>query len=313
MRLHSQIPDSRHFWVRHMWRPWPGPQGLWVDLSRLALGGTSGPDRIDPSDPNESLSDVLYLPPVEPENEEVRAQLGESLTERGTPVIYQVLAGNGPGPNSTISVLDPLSALLRGESDLLAAAPPGGGVIWPLLAGYTDDRGIWERVLAGFADSGVGFVQGIALELSPGEKRRIVEVGGTDGFEALFHGAPVSERAFASAVERSGLSPYLERPLPQGPPALVGNRELAGVLCSIGELWQSLGRIESRGQELLAAARRIDRDKHDISALAREGNLDVVDWLGEQSRSIIRETVRDGRSSLLEELRREFVHDTQGR
>ena len=84
-------------------------------------------------------------------------------------------------------------------------------------------------------------------------------------------------------------------------------RLLAEELALIGELWFRLGRSESRGQGFYRAARWVDREAHDLTALAREGNLGVVSWLDIESRDLIQEIVANGSASLLAELREEYL------
>jgi len=75
----------------------------------------------------------------------------------------------------------------------------------------------------------------------------------------------------------------------------------------IGELWLRLGRLESRGQAFYRAARWVDREGHDLMVLAREGNLGVVSWLDRESRDQVEEIAVNDRSTLLEELYREYL------
>jgi hypothetical protein len=176
-----------------------------------------------------------------------------------------------------------------------------------LIAGYTDDPEVWSEGLVRLAERGVASVQGIALELSPTERRRVVDVAGERGFEALFHGEAPAERSFAGAVHRSGLVGHFERPLPAGPARLRHNRRLAGTLAAAGDLWLRLERAEPQGQAFYRTARWVDREAHDLIALAREGNLSVVSWLDAASRSVIEEVARTGESTLVAELRREYA------
>jgi hypothetical protein len=150
-------------------------------------------------------------------------------------------------------------------------------------------------------------VQGICPDLSPAERRRIVDSLGETGFDKLFHGEAPSERSFSVAVSHLGLEPFLARPLPESPSRLRSNRRLAAELAWIGELWLRLGKAEARGQAFYRASRWVDREPHDVAALAREGNLGVIDWLESADREVIDEVVATGESSLLSELRRQYL------
>jgi hypothetical protein len=103
------------------------------------------------------------------------------------------------------------------------------------------------------------------------------------------------------------MEPWMARPLPTGPAGQVRNRRLAETLALIGELWLRLGRAEARGQAFYRAARWVDRESHDLVVLAREGNLGVVTWLDEDSRAVVEEFATEEESTLLRELRRQYL------
>lgn len=314
MRLLEQTPDLGHCWVRYTFRPWAGSSDLWLDLfSRglgKGLGSESGPDDL-PS--TEGLDDVVYLPPFDGSREAIKAALAEQLAATQTPVLAQCIPGAKSGSPGAVDVYDVLQAIATEDLQRLDEVPSGAAVIWPLISGYTDDEEKWDMGLGRLADVGVGCVHGIVADLSPADRRRMVDVAGEQGFEKLFHGPVPAERDFARAVHRFGMQPFLERPLPLTPTRLVNNRRLAGLLASIGELWLRLGRAEPRGQAFYRAARWIDRDNHDLLILAREGNLGVVDWLDDESRRVILEIAARDESSLLADLRLEYLEATTPR
>jgi len=261
----------------------------------------------------DALDDVVYLPPVGGTQGRLRQQLAARLGSAGSPILVQSLPGTEPGSPGATEIYDVLQAVATGNLSRLDTLPSGASVVWPLIGGYTDDAEIWEEGLGYLAGSGVTCVQGIAADLSPWDRRRVVEVAGEQGFEKLFHGRAPSEREFAAAVHRCGMEPFLSRPLPPAPPRLMHNRRLAGSLASIGELWLRLGRAESRGQAFYRAARWVDRDNHDLMVLAREGNLAVVTWLDDDSRRVIQEIAARDESTLLQEVRREYLVATEPR
>lgn len=142
------------------------------------------------------------------------------------------------------------------------------------------------------------------------ERRALTEDGDEALFRALFHGPAPSLDRFARAVHAAGLSPFFPRPLPSGAGRLASNRKLSSGLTLAGELWLRLGRPESHAQVLFRAARKIDRDTHDLARLATEGNLGVVKWLDPDSREVVRQLSTRGRSDLLEALRAEYLSDS---
>ena len=306
--LAEQTSDPNHCWVRFSPRSWPGADQLWLDLFTRGLGR---PDRggVDQNVDliSESRDDVVYLPPVDETHEEGRRRAIEVMEESDSPLLVQILPGNLPLSSESLYVFDLLQVIATRQLEELPELPAGSSLLWPLVGGYTDDPGLWNEVLPGLEEGGVSRVQGLAADLSPADRRRIVEVAGDQGFDRLFHGQPPSEREFASAVHRFGMEPFLSRPLPKSPARLRGNRRLAEDLALIGELWLRLGRSESRGQGFYRAARWIDREAHDLMALAREGNLGVVTWLDAESRELVQEIVASGSASLLAELRDEYL------
>lgn len=308
MRLVEQTPDQGHCWARYTFRPWPGAGELWLDFFSRGLGkATRKGQDLDIPAAADDLDDVVYLPPVDESLEAEQRRLVHQVAGLGAPVLLQCLPGAEGGSSGAVELYDVLQAVATGEMSRLEAVPSGARVVWPLISGYTDDTETWEQGLRSLADGGVDSVQGIAADLSPADRRRVVEVAGEEGFDKLFHGPAPSEQDFARAVARFGMQPFLERPVPLAPSRLAHNRQLAELLSSIGDLWLRLGRPETRGQSFYRAARLVDRESHDLMVLAREGNLGVVSWLDDDSRQAILEIADREVSSLLEDLRREYL------
>jgi hypothetical protein len=307
MRWTSQPPDPLHFWIRFAPRPWPGWDGLWVDLAQSVLGNSSTSSleiperwRTDPPD------DVVYLPPVPIELEGARQDLASFFTEHGTPVLLQQPVETVQVSGGSASVFDVLEALLAGRQAALADLPADSKVVWPLIAGLTDERRLWDEGLAALATAGAGYVQPLALELAPGDKRLLVDRAGEQSFHAVFHGQHPSERQFSSLAVDHGFSPFLPRPLPTAS-VKRENRRLAEQLALTAELWLRLGRAESAGQSLYRSARWVDRESYDLTMLCREGNLGVFPWLDTLSSGVISEFVSSGSSGLLAELEAEYL------
>ena len=224
MNLREQTPDLGRCWVRYAYRPWSGSRDLWLDLFSRGLG--SGPAQgFEPQDPVnvEGLDDVVYLPPVQESQEGIRRELTKRLGAVGAPVLVQCLPGGEPAHPGAVEIYDVLHAVAIEDLSRLDAVPAGAAVVWPLISGYTDDRKEWEGGLERLARKGVSCVQGIAADLSPADRRRVVEVAGEQGFERLFHGPVPSERVFATVAHRLGLEPFMARPLPSAPTRLVHN------------------------------------------------------------------------------------------
>jgi hypothetical protein len=312
MRPVVQLPEPGRFWVRYTPRLWPAPGGPWTDLAacRLGWGRSPGSHAAHAATLDAGpapLDDLLYLPPVPPERAAERDRLARERLTKGTPVLVQVRPGEVPEIPGAVLVYDLLPALLARDLAPLDLLPAGAAAVWPLLPGLTDDPGLWAEGCSVLAARRASSVQAIAPRLDPADRRRLVEQGGEEVFEAVFHGEPPAERPFAQAAHRLGLAPFLPRPLPRPPVLGIENRRIAGVLALAAELWLRLGRPDGPGQALYAAARQADRTVYDLSALAREGNLGFLGWLSGLGREVILEQAETGGSSLLAALLTEYL------
>ena len=306
-RVAVQSPDPSHLWIKYRFRSWPGARDHWIDIASGGLGSAGErATSIESEWTAEPLDDLVYLPPVAREQRSARDELVRSLRGQGVPVLVQLLEEDPVGVGE-LAVYDLLETLLDRNFERLGGLPEGSSAVWPLIAGYTDGADLWHAGVERLASAGVINVQGVVAELDPSGRRKIVEKGGEQGFDALFHGSTPSEREFSQTVRGAGLNPFISRPLPEGPKWLRGNRRIAEVLGLSGEFWLRLGKQEATGQALYAAARRVDSDSHDLSTLCREGNLKVIDWLDPLSRQIIEEWVTNNKSSRLEELKTEYL------
>jgi hypothetical protein len=310
----AQLPEPGRFWIRYVPRHWEEPERLAVNLAAGSLGDWGKGSRARPEglpDLAEApLDDVLYLPPVPSRFAAARDELARARLVRGGPVLIQVFPGEETAISPSSSgafVFDLLQALLERDLDALRDLPSGAAAVWPLLTGLTDDPALWDQGCRNLAASGVRCVQALAPSLTSADRRRMVERwGGEEAFDALFHGQPPAERAFARAAHRFGLEPFLSRPLPQSPAASTGNRWIGGVLALAAELWLRLGRPVEQGQAFYRAARWIDRSPYDLEALAREGNLAVLP-LDPMSREVAAECAAAGESGTLARLLAEYV------
>jgi hypothetical protein len=252
--------------------------------------------------------DVVYLPPVEAELDGLRDDLAGRWRSAGVPLVVQQLIGRPVvGTDSTEYVWDLLPALLEGRLDLLDDLPRGAAAVWPLVAGLTDGEAMVEEGLARLARRDVAAIQPMVLELSSSGRRQLARGADEGTFDRLFHGRPPSAREFSSRAAARGLSTFLARPLPAGPPRLVVRRRCSGELRLAAELQHLLGLPELDSQKLLRSARWIDREDHDLAALAAENNLTIVEWFDGASRRVIEEVLEQGRSSLVAELEAEYT------
>jgi hypothetical protein len=301
--LRHFLPEPSRLWIRHVPASWPAAGGWWTHLAERSLGAEQGGDL--PAVDAAGLDDVVYLPPVPSSLRRQALTLAEALEAAGARPLRQVAVGDGDGRRDDI--LDPLAVLLEDGAAGLADAPGCATAVWPLVPGLTDRPADWEVGLAALRAAGVECVVPLALELDPAARRRLAGVTDEAGYQALFHGPPADERACARAVAAAGLRPFATRPEQSGPPRRTFARQVVAELAQAAELWLRLRRTEAAGQELLRAARWVERTDHDLRALAREGNLAVLPWLDARSRALVSDLAAAGHSRLLAELEDEYL------
>lgn len=218
----------------------------------------------------------------------------QALPAPPQPALTQAATGRGPQR----TVLDPTPVLLAFAAGglgleemverLAEAEPDRGTLLWPLLPGISDDPKLQARACEVLAAAGAVRVQPLTPVLAPQDCRSLLEAaealapreGSAAPVErldelhrALFHSAPLDERAFARRAAAAGLDPLAPRPLPAVPGSLAARRRAAGRLAQAADLWLRLGRRESTGSALFRAGRWIEASGHDPEALVREGNL----------------------------------------
>lgn len=137
--------------------------------------------------------------------------------------------------------------------------------------------------------------------MSPEDRRALAERC-EERFEAIFHRPPPDEsfeRLCEEVAERHGLASTPRRPLPAAPGArrIVANRRVAEALARTAEQARRAGRSEAEVAALLRAQRMADATPYDLEALAREGNLGVLDWLDERGRRVAQTTLGGVRAS----------------
>jgi len=252
-----------------------------------------------------SFEDTVYLPPVRPEASRWCRDLCGRLASRGLPVLAQLRPGEEPIPEATV-IYDLTELALVSDWGKLSLLPRGAAVVWPLIAGLTD-RPEHRRVgLKALAGAGARVAMGLVPALSSEERRRLSTLGDEGTFDSLFHGSEPSRLEFARAAARCGLEPFLPRPPWKQPGRAGRNRELAASLSVVGELLLLLDRPEGHAQAFYSAARRVDTGAQDFQAMAREGNLGIVEWLEPAVRREIDHYAAGSEGGLLQELRAEL-------
>jgi hypothetical protein len=275
-------PEPSRGWIRYVPRRWPGAQEPWIDLSRGSLGAPDGGAGDLEALAVVELDDTLYLPPVRDDLRAIRDRVATAHRDRGTPVVVQVLPGE-PGPEvPCLVVLDPLLPIAKGEP--IEAGVPN--LLWPLVPG---------RTAAIDLPGGIHHVLPVALDPSPPELRRLAETlpDPEEGW-ALFHRRPPTPAEALARLRELGIQPFLPRPLPDPPWPGRTNRFLAAGLAIVGELGHHFGAPASRSEAFLRAARFADQAEHDLGALARDGNLDVLPWLADEPRALVEWLLREG-------------------
>ena len=297
-------PELARFWIEAAPRGWPSPAAPWVDLARARLGAPGSGIGIDTAPP--AGEGRLHLPPVEPGVATRRDELAVRCLGEGTPVVLQIQANGedetGLEADACSIVVDALPAVLSGAIGRLARVPAGCTVAWPLIPGLGDEAGMWEEGCTAAASAGARCVHAVVLDLPARDRQALllhVDPARRERvFDRLFHARPRAERDLARCAAGHGLESFF-LPAAAGDARRHQNRSLAETLGLAAEVWLRLGRSEARAHELFRAARWARRSSLDLRAVAREGNVEVVSWLGRSGRGIWKEWAESGRSPTL--------------
>jgi hypothetical protein len=307
-------PRASRLWIRFSPRRWPAADRPYLDLAerRIVWPAASGraatvelPSTVPPGE-------VVLLPPVEKDRTREKQAFAVSIASAGGQVLNQEIstAESGVEGAGVTRVIDLLFPVLERDLAVLDVVSPKEIVLVPLLPVVNADEAAWEVLLRRLAPRTPRAVVGVAPELAPPDRRRLVERLGEESFERVHHAgsSPVElERGFARAVVAAGLNPFFDRLETGLPPRAARNRRIAAVLFEAGERWLALGRGEADGASLLAAGRHVESAAQEIEALARERQLALLPFLSPLARATVERFVAEGRSALLAELRAEWT------
>jgi len=307
-------PRASRLWIRFAPRRWPAAGRPWLDVAerRIVWPAAGRAAELDLPAGAAASPDVVLLPPLEKARTREKQSLCAALVAEGCAVLAQHTMDDEriPKVEGVLTVEDLLFPLLENNVAALDAVTPESILLVPLISGLSAVAGEWGTLLDRLAKRSPAAVVGLAPELSPIDRRRLVEQLGEDSFERVHHPAdsePEIERSFARAVVAAGLSPFFERPAARLAPRTARNRRLAAALFEAGERWLALGRSEADGAALLAAARHVESAVQDLEALARERQLAHLPFLSAIARREIEQFAETGRSRLVAELRAEWV------
>ena len=310
-------PRASRLWIRFAPRRWPGAGRPALDLAGRRITWPAAPRGPESRLPAPApMADVVVLPPVEKAHTTERSELASALVAKGSFVLDQRFLDGfedpaGPAAARSLRVVDLVATTLAEAATSTDSIPEGAIVPVPLLPGVSAEESAWSVFLSRLAAAKPAAVVGVAPELSPVDRRRIVERLGDESFERVHHARGSDsdlERRFARAVSAAGLNPFFERPAPAGlPPRAERNRRIAALLFEAGERWLALGRGEGDAAALVAAARHVDAAPQEIEALARERQLALLPWLSPLARRTVEAFVETGASPLLAELRAEWL------
>ena len=147
LTLREHVAEPANLWIRRSFSrwPWPGAEDLWCDLVTGGLGQSDARASLvdaEAADLVRSATDVVYVPPLPPDREPLRAAIVEAAGVSGAPVLIQALADGVPGaPDSgrylreflgATSVQPTLGATDAGPSGSTEAEPsPGSTDVGP--------------------------------------------------------------------------------------------------------------------------------------------------------------------------------------
>lgn len=305
MRLEQQQPDPGRGWIALAPSRWRSCDRTWTDLAGARLVAASLPP-VPPALEVEDEDGLVYVPPVALVHRQARDRLVAALTDDGVTVLVQLLLGE-PAPEGAHVVFDLSGPLLAGELERLSLVPAGAWAIWPLVPGLSDDDALIADGCRRLAEAAVRVVQPVAVEITPGFAQRLAAGRPSSVFDALFRGSQPSEQAFAAAASEVGLSVWPARPETGARPRVRANRRLAAVLALAAELWLRLGRSRAAGQALYRAARGVEASALDVTAVVRDGNVAVLDFVDERSAALLEDVVAGVEPKLLRELQAAYV------
>jgi hypothetical protein len=301
-------PEPARHWIRFSPKRWPATGFPSLDLAERRIIWPGGARDVPLPEPPLARLDLVYLPPVPRERRAERERWIVDYERQGGAALVQIDVEEALEPAATgTRVVDLLAQLLVRDPAPLAALPGGVAAVLPLLPGLSPEAGAWRPWLAALAARGRRQVCGVAVELTPPDRRRLAELSGEAAWEAIFHGEAPSEREFARSAAHAGLEPFPLRPDVALAPRRRRNRELATRLAEAGDLWLRLRLPEADGQALLAAARHVEATALDLASLAREGNLGVVSWLSPLARELIADQAAGGRAERFERLKGQYL------
>lgn len=310
MSWSERVPEPATLWIRAVPKRWPAPERPAVDLATRRLRWPE-PDATPgdlPPTPPVRRADPCYVPPVPRSLQAARERWVLDLERTGGTAVVHLTFEEAAEPAATgVRWIDGL-ALVLGQvaPEAIAELPLEIAVAFPLLPGLSPGPVSWQRWLEPLSAAGRRLVHPVAVELTPADRRRLVDLAGEAHWEGIFHGDVQGERAFAIAAAATGLETRVPRP---GGPRTVRqgrNRDLATALAEAGHLMLRLARSEPEAQALLASARHLEATPLDVSALTREGNLPVLTWLSPLAREIVGEMVASGHSERLQALQAEW-------
>jgi hypothetical protein len=322
------VPLPSRFWIRYVPRRWPEGEEPRLDLFEHRIAWPAAPGQRQPAGERlpllAGLTDLALVPPARKELTKERSDLVVDLIAARVPVLEQIAAEeDGSTAAGAILAIDLLNALLQGNLTAIDDLPEQAWIVVPLLPVLSSTPDSWAEILRRAAPRRPLAVIGVAPELSPVDRRRLVERLGEEHFETLHHASSDGaagrrlERAFAAAVSGAGLPAFVERPQAPLPPRLARNRALATLLAECGELWLRVGRSEAEAAALLAAARHFESAAVaglDLAALSREGNLAHLGFLSPLALQVIGSAAGQGHlPPLLAELRAEFLRGEAAR
>lgn len=324
MTWREVVPLPSRFWIRHLPRRWPDADETRLDLyEHKIVWASSAGARAAASErlpAPAGVADVALVPPVRKGLVASRTGLVIDLLAARVPVLDQCCSADAEvAASGATPVADLLDALLEENFAAIDEVPERAWIVVPLLPVLSDRPERWAPILSRVATRRPRAVVGLAPELEPLDRRRLVDRMGEAHFEAIHHSAADEggrirlERAFAGAVARAGLAPFVDRPAIELPPRLARNRALATLLAECGELWLRLGRSESEGAGLLAAARHFESPAVaglDIAALSREGNLAHLGFLSPLALTVVDRAAQPAEGAapaLRESLRAEYL------
>ncbi|MBP7589451.1 MAG: hypothetical protein KBA72_15950, partial [Thermoanaerobaculia bacterium] len=192
MTWREVVPLPSRFWIHHLPRRWPEADEPRLDLFEHRIVWPPAAGQRQPAGERfpgvAALADVAWVPPARKDRTREKSNLVLDLVAARVPVLDQFSARDEETPAAgTTLVADLLACMLDDNLAMVDDLPEQAWIVVPLLPGLSSEPASWDEPLRRASERRPLAVVGVAPELSPLDRRKLVERLGEDRFEAVHH------------------------------------------------------------------------------------------------------------------------------